>query len=55
MKENLRIDLEREPIEGELAHATNMSVAQLRRQLEVGHAARNKLIKVQPSPFFFRS
>ncbi|XP_030548549.1 RNA polymerase sigma factor sigE, chloroplastic/mitochondrial [Rhodamnia argentea] len=45
VKENLRNDLEREPIEGELAHATNMSVAQFRRQLEVGHAARNKLIK----------
>ncbi|KAK3447069.1 hypothetical protein EUGRSUZ_A02665 [Eucalyptus grandis] len=45
VKENLRSDLDREPIDAEMAEATNMSVAQLRRQLEVGHAARSKLIK----------
>jgi RNA polymerase sigma factor len=45
VKENLRNSLGREPTEGELGRASNMSVAQVRRQLEVGHAARNKLIK----------
>ncbi|CAH2068861.1 unnamed protein product [Thlaspi arvense] len=33
------------PTDGELAEATNMNVVELRRQLEVGRAARNKLIK----------
>ncbi|XP_078438728.1 sigma factor E [Wolffia australiana] len=45
IKDNLHKELGREPTDGELARATNMSVLQLRRQLEVGHAARNKLIK----------
>lgn len=40
------MDLGREPTDGELASAINMNVQQLRRHLEVGHAARNKLIKV---------
>ncbi|XP_052211376.1 RNA polymerase sigma factor sigE, chloroplastic/mitochondrial [Diospyros lotus] len=45
VKETLQQDLGREPTDGELAEATNMTVVQVRRQLEVGHAARNKLIK----------
>ncbi|XAR52245.1 hypothetical protein NMG60_11020204 [Bertholletia excelsa] len=45
VKENLQQDLGREPTDGELAEATNMNVVELRRQLEVGRAARNKLIK----------
>ncbi|MBA0806356.1 hypothetical protein Gohar_005810 [Gossypium harknessii] len=44
-KENLQKDLGRDPTEDELAEATNSSAAQVRRQLEVGRAARNKLIK----------
>ena len=46
MKENLHKDLNKEPTEGELAAAVNMTVPQLRRHLEIGQAARNKLIKV---------
>lgn len=46
MKENLQKALGREPTEGELAESTNMSVAQVKRHLEVGRAARNMLIKV---------
>eukprot|EP00268_Persea_americana_P022368 TRINITY_DN22265_c0_g1_i1.p1 TRINITY_DN22265_c0_g1~~TRINITY_DN22265_c0_g1_i1.p1 ORF type:complete len:517 (+),score=108.78 TRINITY_DN22265_c0_g1_i1:386-1936(+) len=45
VKEALNEDLGREPSDAELADATNMSVLQLRRNIEVGHAARNKLIK----------
>lgn len=47
MKENLQNDLGREPTDGELAEATTMNVAQLRKQMEVGRAARNKLIRVR--------
>lgn len=47
-KENLQKDLGRDPTEDELAEATKLSAAQVRRQLEVGRAARNKLIKVIP-------
>lgn len=39
-------DLNREPTDGELADAVNMSVPQLRRHIEVARAARDKLIKV---------
>lgn len=46
VKEILQKDLGREPNKGELAEATNMSVVQVKRHLEVGRAARNKLIKV---------
>lgn len=46
MNENLRNGLGREPVEAELAGATKMTVAQVRKHLEVGRAARNKLIKV---------
>lgn len=46
MKEELSKDLKREPTDGKLADAVNTSVPLLRRHLEVGQAARNKLIKV---------
>lgn len=46
MKENLQKDLGREPTEGELAEAMNMTVVQVRKRMEVGRASRNKLIKV---------
>lgn len=46
MKDKLQKKLGREPNEGELAEATNMNVEEARKQIEVGQAARNKLIKV---------
>lgn len=46
MNETLRRYFGREPTEGELAGVTNMNVVQLRKHMEVGRAARNKLIKV---------
>ncbi|XP_022968276.1 RNA polymerase sigma factor sigE, chloroplastic/mitochondrial-like [Cucurbita maxima] len=45
VQEELQKELGREPTEGELVDATNMNVIQVRRQLEVGRAARNNLIK----------
>ncbi|XP_027369046.1 RNA polymerase sigma factor sigE, chloroplastic/mitochondrial isoform X2 [Abrus precatorius] len=45
VKEDLQKELAREPTDGELADATNMSNAQVKKVIEVGHAARNKLIK----------
>ncbi|KAM5557547.1 RNA polymerase sigma factor sigE, chloroplastic/mitochondrial [Rosa sericea] len=45
VKETLQKDLGREPNNGELAEATSMSVVQVKKHLEVGRAARNKLIK----------
>ncbi|XP_059462684.1 RNA polymerase sigma factor sigE, chloroplastic/mitochondrial-like [Corylus avellana] len=45
VKENLQKDLGREPTEGELAEAMKMNVVQVRKRMEVGRAARNKLIK----------
>ncbi|KAK4384876.1 RNA polymerase sigma factor sigE, chloroplastic/mitochondrial [Sesamum angolense] len=45
VKETLQADLEREPTDDELAEATNIDVDQLRKQLEIGRAARHKLIK----------
>ncbi|KAK9292487.1 hypothetical protein L1049_020460 [Liquidambar formosana] len=45
VKENLQTDLEREPTDDELAEATKMSIVQVRRHMEVGRAARFKLIK----------
>ncbi|KAI3800215.1 hypothetical protein L1987_35526 [Smallanthus sonchifolius] len=45
VKEELWKVLEREPTDGELAEATNMSTSQLRKQIARGEAARNKLIK----------
>lgn len=47
VKEQLQEDLDREPTDVELAEATNMSAAQVKKCLEVGRAARNKLIKVR--------
>lgn len=46
VKENLRNDLGREPSGVEIAEATNVDIVQLRKILEAGRAARNKLIKV---------
>lgn len=45
VKENLHKDLGREPNDGELAEAVKMSVTQLKRNINAGHAARNKIIK----------
>ncbi|KAL5989193.1 hypothetical protein ACLOJK_010083 [Asimina triloba] len=45
VKEGLHKDLGREPSDGELGAATKMSVADVRRQIKVGLAARNKLIR----------
>lgn len=45
VKENMQTNLGRELTDGELAEATNTSVTQVRKQLEVGQAARSKLIK----------
>lgn len=45
VQESLRQELPREPTDAELAEANNMTVQQLRRRLDVGRAARNKLIK----------
>ncbi|KAH9646603.1 RNA polymerase sigma factor sigE [Citrus sinensis] len=47
VKEQLQKDLGREPTDVELAEATNMSAAPVKKCLEVGRAARNKLIKVR--------
>ncbi|XP_015070569.1 RNA polymerase sigma factor sigE, chloroplastic/mitochondrial isoform X2 [Solanum pennellii] len=45
VKENLQNDLGREPTDGEVAEATNIDASELRKKLEAGRAARNKLIK----------
>lgn len=45
VKDQLQEDLGREPTDVELARATNMSAAQVKKCLEVGRAARSKLIK----------
>ncbi|GAV66230.1 Sigma70_r3 domain-containing protein/Sigma70_r2 domain-containing protein/Sigma70_r4 domain-containing protein [Cephalotus follicularis] len=45
VKEQLRISLGREPTDSELGEATNMAAAVVRKQMEVGQAARSKLIK----------
>ena len=49
VQESLREELQRDPTDAELAEATGMTVHQLRRRLDVGRAARNKLIKVKKS------
>lgn len=46
MKEELQKELAREPADDELADATNMSITKVKKAIEVGQAARNKLIKV---------
>ncbi|XP_028806824.1 RNA polymerase sigma factor sigE, chloroplastic/mitochondrial [Neltuma alba] len=45
VKEDLQKDLKREPTDDELGAAANMSSIQVKRAIEVGRAARNKLIK----------
>ncbi|MED6112905.1 hypothetical protein PIB30_066056 [Stylosanthes scabra] len=45
VKDDLQKELGREPTEAELADATNMSISQVKKTIEVGRAARNKLIK----------
>lgn len=45
VKENLHKDLGREPTDGDLAVAVNISVSKLKRDIDIGHAARNKIIK----------
>ncbi|KAG6387760.1 hypothetical protein SASPL_152952 [Salvia splendens] len=45
VKETLKSDLGRDLTDDEVAKKINMDVFQLRKQLEVGRAARNKLIK----------
>ncbi|KAL8160475.1 hypothetical protein V2J09_002012 [Rumex salicifolius] len=45
VKENLQIELGREPTDNELGEAVSMTTVQVRRHLEVGRAARHKLIK----------
>jgi hypothetical protein len=46
VKEHLQENLGGEPTDVELDKATNMDVLQVRKQIAVGRAARNKLIKV---------
>ncbi|PKA64230.1 RNA polymerase sigma factor sigE, chloroplastic/mitochondrial [Apostasia shenzhenica] len=43
--DNLQKDLDREPTDAEIAAAVNMSVSKFKRQMEVGRASRNKIIK----------
>nr|AKC88737.1 sigma factor [Francoa sonchifolia] len=45
LKENLHKDFSREPTDYELAEALNMNVIEMRKDMDVGRAARNKLIK----------
>ncbi|XP_059629094.1 RNA polymerase sigma factor sigE, chloroplastic/mitochondrial-like [Cornus florida] len=45
VKDNLQHDLGRELTDVELAKATNMTAVQVRKNMEVGRTARNKLIK----------
>ncbi|KAJ4956739.1 hypothetical protein NE237_013522 [Protea cynaroides] len=45
LKESIDRDKGRESTDAELAEATNLTVVQVRRCIEVGQAARNKLIK----------
>ncbi|KAJ3670922.1 hypothetical protein LUZ60_008348 [Juncus effusus] len=45
MKEKMQSDMQREPKDAEIAAKMNMNMRQLRRHIDVGQAARNKLIK----------
>ncbi|KAK7282617.1 hypothetical protein RIF29_11534 [Crotalaria pallida] len=45
VKEDLQKELGREPTDAELAEATNMSIVRVKKAIEIGRAARNKLIK----------
>jgi RNA polymerase sigma factor len=47
VKDDLEKELAREPTEAEIADATNMRTTQVKKAIEVGRAARNKLIKVK--------
>lgn len=55
MKEDLQKELAREPTEDDIADATHMRTAQVKKAIEVGRAARNKLIKVIQIVQFFYS
>jgi RNA polymerase sigma factor len=55
VKDDLQKELEREPTEDEIADATNMRTTQVKKAIEVGRAARNKLIKVIKIVQFFYS
>uniref|UniRef100_A0A7C9AKW2 RNA polymerase sigma-70 region 2 domain-containing protein n=1 Tax=Opuntia streptacantha TaxID=393608 RepID=A0A7C9AKW2_OPUST len=45
VRQNLERELGRDPTDATLGKAMNMTAAQVRRHMEIGHAARNKLIK----------
>ncbi|XP_010523561.1 PREDICTED: RNA polymerase sigma factor sigE, chloroplastic/mitochondrial [Tarenaya hassleriana] len=45
VKDELQKNLGREPTDAEVADGANMSVAEAKRRIEIGRAARNKLIK----------
>lgn len=47
MKDYLKKNLGREPTNSEIAEGVKMSIEQVRKQFEIGKAARNKLIKVK--------
>lgn len=53
MKDELQKSMGREPREAEIAGEINMSVAEVKRKIEIGRAARNKLIKVSVDKIFF--
>lgn len=55
VKEELQKELTREPTEDEIANATNMRISQVKKEIEAGRAARNKLIKVIQCVQFFYS
>jgi len=57
VRQNLERELGRDPTDATLGKAMNMTAAQVRRHMEIGHAARNKLIKVTSSctTFTFRN
>lgn len=46
VKDELQKSLGREPREAEIAEEINMSAAEVKRKIQIGRAARNKLIKV---------
>lgn len=54
VKDNLSKGLGKEATDAELAQATNQTIFQVRRQIQVGQAAKNKLIKVTNILIFLR-
>ena len=52
VKDELQKSLGKEPREAEIAREINMSVAEVKKKIKVGKAARNKLIKVRVSKDF---